>query len=106
MSPIPSTSSTAATAAGATVSATSAATDQNMFLQLLVAQLKNQDPTAPMDSTTFVTQLAQFQQLEATTNMGASVSGIQSDTNQLVTDFGSSASTGTGTGNTSSTPQS
>jgi flagellar basal-body rod modification protein FlgD len=80
------------------VSATSAKTDQNMFLQLLVAQLKNQDPTAPMDSTTFVTQLAQFQQLEATTNMGASVSGIQADTDQLVTDAsGGSAGAGSTT---------
>jgi flagellar basal-body rod modification protein FlgD len=87
MSPIPSTSSTGA-GVSTTVSATSASTDQNMFLQLLVAQLQNQDPTQPMDSTSFVTQLAQFQQLEATTNMGTSVSGIQADTDQLVTDLG------------------
>ncbi len=103
MSPIPSASSTAPATAGATVSATSASTDQNMFLQLLVAQLKNQDPTQPMDSTTFVTQLAQFQQLEATTNMGASISGIQSDTDTLVTDFSSGANASTGTGSASST---
>jgi flagellar basal-body rod modification protein FlgD len=97
MSPIPPTSS--ATTPSTTVSATSASTDQNMFLQLLVAQLQNQDPTQPMDSTTFVTQLAQFQQLEATTNMGTSVTGIQSDTDQLVTDFSGSASSG-GSGST------
>jgi flagellar basal-body rod modification protein FlgD len=64
-----------------------------MFLQLLVAQLKNQDPTQPMDSTTFVTQLAQFQQLESTNNMATSVSGIQTDTDQLVTDLNPTAST-------------
>jgi flagellar hook assembly protein FlgD len=34
------------------------------FLQLLVAQLKNQDPTHPMDPTTFVTQLAEFNDVE------------------------------------------
>jgi flagellar basal-body rod modification protein FlgD len=73
-----------------------------MFLQLLVAQLQNQDPTQPMDSTTFVTQLAQFQQLESTNNMATSVSGIQSDTDQIVTDLSPTASTGTGA--TSSTP--
>ena len=90
MSPIPPTTTTPTTA----VTATSASTDQNMFLQLLVAQLQNQDPTQPMDSTTFVTQLAQFQQLESTNNMATSVTAIQSDTNQLVTDLGpSSAST-------------
>lgn len=95
MSPIPSTGSTSAANAGTALSATSASTDQNMFLQLLVAQLQNQDPTQPMDSTTFVTQLAQFQQLESTNNMAASISGIQTDTNQLVTDFGGSASSTT-----------
>jgi flagellar basal-body rod modification protein FlgD len=38
--------------------------NQSTFLTLLVAQLKNQDPTQPMDGTTFVTQLAQFSDLE------------------------------------------
>ena len=93
MSPIPPSSSPAAAGSSTAVSATSASTDQNMFLQLLVAQLKNQDPTQPMDSTTFVTQLAQFQQLESTNNMATSVSGIQTDTDQLVTDLNPTAST-------------
>jgi len=46
---------------------TSAATSQSVFLQLLVAQLKNQDPESPADGTQFVTQLAQFTTLEQTT---------------------------------------
>jgi flagellar basal-body rod modification protein FlgD len=66
-----------------------------MFLQLLVAQLQNQDPTQPMDSTTFVTQLAQFQQLESTNNMATSVSGVESNTGQLVTDFGGTPASST-----------
>ena len=37
--------------------------DKMAFLQLLVAQLQNQDPLNPMDDTTFVTQLAQFTEL-------------------------------------------
>jgi flagellar basal-body rod modification protein FlgD len=37
---------------------------QQMFLQLLVAQLKNQDPMQPTDGTQFVAQLAQFSELE------------------------------------------
>ncbi len=36
----------------------------NSFLTLLVAQLKNQDPTNPMDSTQYVAQLASFSQVE------------------------------------------
>jgi flagellar basal-body rod modification protein FlgD len=38
--------------------------EKNMFMSLLVAQLKNQDPLAPQDSTQFVAQLAQFNSLE------------------------------------------
>ena len=90
MSPIP-TANAAGSASSSAVAPASASTDENMFLQLLVTQLQNQDPTAPMDSTTFVTQLAQFQQLESTNNMAASLSGIQTDTDQLVTDIASGA---------------
>lgn len=35
------------------------------FMKLLLAQLANQDPTAPQDDQAFVAQLAQFAQLEA-----------------------------------------
>jgi len=53
----------------ATTTATTNSSDQNMvdydaFLNLLVAQMKNQDPTAPMDSTDYVAQLATFSQVE------------------------------------------
>jgi len=37
---------------------------QQTFLQLLVAQLKNQDPTQPVQGTEFVTQLATFSDVE------------------------------------------
>src|SRR5580698_8024748 len=51
---------------------TSALGNETTFLQLLVSEIQNQDPTAPMDSTTFLTQLAQFSQLEQ-------MSGIRQD---------------------------
>jgi flagellar basal-body rod modification protein FlgD len=35
-----------------------------MFMTLLVAQLKNQDPLAPQDGAQFVAQLAQFNSLD------------------------------------------
>lgn len=38
--------------------------DKQMFLQLLVAQVKNQNPLNPMDGTQFLGQLAQFSELE------------------------------------------
>jgi len=37
---------------------------KQMFLQLLVSQIQNQDPLNPADGTQFVAQLAQFSELE------------------------------------------
>jgi flagellar basal-body rod modification protein FlgD len=105
MFPVSSTTgSSAASASGANnnnlVSSATVASEKNMFLQLLVAQLKNQDPSQPMDSSTFVTQLAQFQQLEATANMQTDISGIHSDENQIVASLNpSSAASSTGANN-------
>ena len=39
------------------------------FLKLLVGQLRNQDPMNPSSDTDFIGQMAQFSQLEQTTNM-------------------------------------
>jgi len=77
------TSPTPPAASGA--SSTAASTDyQTMFLQLLVAQLQNQDPMNPADSTQFVTQLAQMQQVEQTINTGQDISAIRKDMDRLL----------------------
>ena len=46
--------------------ATSAGLDYDSFLTLLIAQMQNQDPTEPMDSTEQIAQLATFSQVEQT----------------------------------------
>ena len=51
--------------------------DQELFLKLLVAQMKNQDPLNPQDGTQYMTQLAQFSSLEQLT-------GINDKLNQLL----------------------
>ena len=56
---------------------------KNMFLQLLVAQIKNQDPLSPSDGVQFLSQLAQFQQLENGMNMGQDISAIRSSMDHL-----------------------
>ena len=58
--------------------------NKNMFLQLLVAQLRNQDPMQPQDGTQFVGQLAQFQQLEQGVNSGQDIAAIRADLDALV----------------------
>ena len=67
---------TAADATNAAINSTNSLGNENTFLQLLVAQIQNQDPTQPIDSTTFLTQLASFSQLEQ-------LIGIRQDVGQL-----------------------
>jgi flagellar basal-body rod modification protein FlgD len=82
---------TSANSSTSTPTSSSALANESTFLQLLVAQVKNQDPTQPMDSTAFLSQLAQFSQLEqlvgirqdienpsstATTTPAASTTGV------------------------------
>ena len=49
---------------------------KNEFLKILTAQLANQDPTAPVDSTAFVAQLAQFSTLEQMQNVNDTLTQV------------------------------
>ena len=87
MSPTSSTNSTQTQPAGTTAAASPAASptvSKNMFLQLLVAQIKNQDPLQPTDGAQFVAQLAQFQQLEQSVNSGQDLTVMRQDLDMLV----------------------
>jgi flagellar basal-body rod modification protein FlgD len=86
--------------------------NENQFLQLLMTELKNQNPMSPSssDPTQFMTQLAQFTSLEQETNTAQSTSQIASaqSTSAAVSLIGHSVTytdptTGaTGTGNVDS----
>jgi flagellar basal-body rod modification protein FlgD len=68
--------------ASATGSATgNKALGKDAFLQLLVTQLKNQNPLEPQDNGAFVAQLAQFSSLEGITTLNNTVSGLASNYN-------------------------
>ena len=69
---IPAANSYSSTMPGRTNS-TSNNGEKDMFMKLLVAQLKNQDPLQPQDGAAFVAQLAQFNSLEQLTNIGESM---------------------------------
>lgn len=73
------TSQTATTAA-ATKTATGIASSMNAdtFLTLLMTQLKNQDPTKPMDSTAYVSELATFSQVEQATKTNTKLDSLLS----------------------------
>ena len=84
MNPITSAAAAATTTPVTTPVAAKAPVDKNMFLQLMVAQMRHQDPMHPQDGTQFLAQLAQFQQLETSLNSSQDLSGIRSDLDQLV----------------------
>ena len=71
--------------------------NESTFLQLLVAQLKNQDPLSPTDSTQFVGELAQFSSLEQLTNINQNVGTIVN----TVAPAAASSSAGTTSGSSS-----
>lgn len=57
-------SSSSSSSKNAAQAAASANLNYNDFLQLLIAQMKNQDPTQPMDASQQISQLASFSQVE------------------------------------------
>ena len=101
--------------AGASTSSSSALggaePSEQVFLQLLVAQLQNQDPLNPEDSTQFVAELAQFSELEQVIGIrqdiesymasDASATGAANNT-QSATDASDAGQTTTAANSTSS----
>jgi len=66
-------SSGSGAAAGTTSVTSLGGTD---FLTLMLAQLKNQDPTSPVDSNTFLSQLASLSEVQGITNLNTSFSAL------------------------------
>ena len=78
------TSSSSSSSSSSTSSATSGNDLQNTFLQLLIAQMKNQDPTSPMDSSQMTSQLAQINTVTGIGQLNTSLASLaaQLTTNQ------------------------
>lgn len=60
---------------------TTAQTSKTQFLELLVAQIRNQDPLEPVSQEQFIAQLAQFSTLEGIEKMNSNF-GLLLDANQ------------------------
>jgi flagellar basal-body rod modification protein FlgD len=73
-------------------SATDPLAQKETFLKLLVAQIRNQDPLNPADGIEFLTQLAQFSQLEQMFEIRSELETIRKALVAKTTDSASSAS--------------
>lgn len=69
-------SSATASKASAATPAVGASLSYNDFLTLLMAQLKNQDPTQPMDPSQMVTQLATVSEVGQSVQTNTSLSAL------------------------------
>lgn len=91
MPDVTSTNTTAATVIGNGTPSTassmgSSALGKDEFMKLLLAQLSQQDPTAPVDNQQFIAQLAQFSSVEQMTSMNQSMESLlvaQAGANQM-----------------------
>jgi flagellar basal-body rod modification protein FlgD len=75
------TSGTTNTSPSSSSSSTSGTDLQKTFLQLLVTQLQNQDPTNPMDSSQMTSQLAQINTVTGISQLNASLSSLSTQLN-------------------------
>jgi flagellar basal-body rod modification protein FlgD len=72
------TSSTSQSTAATSAAASKNMLDYNTFLQLLIAEMKNQDPTKPMDSAQYIGQLASFSNVEQAVKTNAKLDAMMS----------------------------
>ena len=78
---------TAFTQSNTTDRKTSSKNDSNMFLNLMLQQLKNQDPTQPTDNTEWLSQLAQYSSLEQMTQMNTGLTNCMNYISAMYNDM-------------------
>jgi flagellar basal-body rod modification protein FlgD len=76
MSNIPVFDPSVAKTTGSASSGTSAADQTQNFLKLLIAQIQNQDPMAPMDASTMTAQMSQLNMVSSMSNMNTSMTAM------------------------------
>ena len=82
---------TAFTQSNTTDRKTSSKNDSNMFLNLMLQQLKNQDPTQPTDNTEWLSQLAQYSSLEQMTQMNTGLTNCMNYISAMYNDMAMNA---------------
>ena len=82
---------TAFTQSNTTDRKTSSKNDSSMFLNLMLQQLKNQDPTQPTDNTEWLSQLAQYSSLEQMTQMNTGLTNCMNYISAMYNDMSMNA---------------
>jgi flagellar basal-body rod modification protein FlgD len=77
---VPSVNNQTNTQSTSSTAATPPSVDYNTFLQLLIAEMKNQDPTSPTDATEQISQLAQFSSVEQAVQTNTKLDTLLSST--------------------------
>jgi flagellar basal-body rod modification protein FlgD len=72
----PSTTSSSSSSSSSASGLTSAAEQQDRFMRLLVAQMKNQDPLNPMDNAQMTSQIAQINTVAGLEKLNKTVEGL------------------------------
>jgi len=80
--PTSSTASSTSSAAAATITA-------NDFLTLLVAEMKNQDPTQPTDPNTYITQMVDVNSLQQLVSINSGISSLDTAAGTATSSSGS-----------------
>ncbi len=89
------TSTATAATTTATPATTSAADQQDRFMRLLVAQMRNQDPLNPMENAEVTTQIAQINTVAGVEKLNKTVEGLASDLHALLARSAAAAATPT-----------
>ena len=82
---------TAFTQSNTTDRKTSSTNDSSMILNLMLQQLKNQDPTQPTDNTEWLSQLAQYSSLEQMTQMNTGLTNCMNYISAMYKDMAMNA---------------
>ena len=86
---------TTGTGSSSSTNSAGSLTSENTFLQLLIAQIQNQDPLNPTDAIQFVGQLVSYSQLEQLMQINQGITSLTGDVTSTTPTNGTSPTNGT-----------
>lgn len=81
MTTVPATGGSSSNASGTSSTQSTPTLNYNDFLQLMIAQLQNQDPLNPTDSSQFMSQIAEFSNVEQGINANSKLDQLLVNSN-------------------------